>query len=200
MLKLAGVTKQDVVYDLGCGDGRIVIAAAKTYGAHGVGIDIDPKLIRQARASARKAHVDKLVRFELGDLFKADIHDATVVTVFLLPQTNQLLRPKLLAELEPGTRIKFHFRSRALAKVGLVLGGAAVTVGSGFLWFIAAKGPGGDPSGLIAVSIVGPAMVYEGFDLPMTYFARDRGAAPHAFDPRKNALRTPPRGGRVRTS
>lgn len=105
MLHLAGVTKQDVVYDLGCGDGRIVIAAAKTYGARGVGIDIDPKLIRQARAAAKKAHVEKLVRFELGDLFKADIHDATVVTLFLLPQTNQLLRPKLLAELKPGTRI-----------------------------------------------------------------------------------------------
>jgi SAM-dependent methyltransferase len=105
MLKLAGVTKQDVVYDLGCGDGRIVIAAAKTYGAHGVGIDIDPKLIRQARAAAKKAHVEKLVRFELGDLFKADIHDATVVTVFLLRKTNELLRPKLLAELRPGTRV-----------------------------------------------------------------------------------------------
>jgi len=105
MLKLAGVTKQDVVYDLGCGDGRIVIAAAKLYGARGVGMDIDPKLIRVARAAAKKAHVEKLVRFELGDLFKADIHEATVVTVFLLPQTNQLLRPKLLAELRPGTRI-----------------------------------------------------------------------------------------------
>jgi len=105
MLKLAAVTKQDVVYDLGCGDGRIVIAAAKLYGARGVGIDIDPKLIRQARAAAKKAHVEKLVRFELGDLFKADIHEATVVALFLLPQTNQLLKPKLLAELKPGTRI-----------------------------------------------------------------------------------------------
>jgi hypothetical protein len=108
--------------------------------------------------------------------------------------------PLDLTGLEPGTRIKFHFRSRALAKVGLVLGGAAVTVGSGFLWYVAAKGAGGDPTGLIAVSIVGPAMVYEGFDLPMTYFARDRVAGPHAFDPRKNALGTPPRGRRGRTS
>ena len=107
--------------------------------------------------------------------------------------------PLDLTGLEPGTRIRFHFRSRALAKVGLVLGGAAVTVGSGFLWFLAAKGPGGDP-GLIAVSIVGPAMVYEGFDLPMTYFARDRVAGPHAFDPRKNALGAPPRGRQMRTS
>ena len=105
MLKMAGVTRQDVVYDLGCGDGRIVIAAAKTYGAHGVGMDIDPKLIQQARAAAKKAHVEKLVRFEVADLFKADIHDATVVTVFLLPETNKLLRPKLLAELKPGTRV-----------------------------------------------------------------------------------------------
>ena len=105
MLKMAGVTRQDVVYDLGCGDGRIVIAAAKTYGAHGVGMDIDPKLIQQARAAAKKAHVEKLVRFEVADLFKADIHDATVVTVFLLRETNKLLRPKLLAELKPGTRV-----------------------------------------------------------------------------------------------
>jgi hypothetical protein len=105
-----------------------------------------------------------------------------------------------LSGVEPGTRIKFHFRSRLLAKVGLVLGGVAVTVGSGFLWVAYVHGPGGDPSGLIGLTIAGPVMVYGGFDLPMTYFARDRVARPHAFDPRKHALRIPPSGPRVRTS
>jgi len=105
MLKLAGVKKSDVVYDLGCGDGRIVIAAAKTYGAHGVGIDLNPERIQEAKENARKANVEKLVRFELNDLFKADFHEATVVTIFLLPSVNLRLRPKLLQELKPGTRV-----------------------------------------------------------------------------------------------
>ena len=105
MLKLAGVTEADVVYDLGCGDGRIVIAAAKGFGARGVGIDINPDRIREANENARKAGVEKLVRFEENDLFKADIHEATVVTLFLLNTVDLQLRPKLLAELKPGTRI-----------------------------------------------------------------------------------------------
>jgi len=105
MLKLAGVTKSDTVYDLGCGDGRIVIAAAKTYGAHAVGIDIDPQRIREAKENAKKAGVEPLVRFEQNDLFKADFHPATVVTLFLLPEVNLRLRPKLLQDLKPGTRI-----------------------------------------------------------------------------------------------
>jgi SAM-dependent methyltransferase len=105
MLKLADVRKSDVVYDLGCGDGRIVIAAAKTYGAHGVGIDIDPQRIKEAKDSARKAGVDKLVRFEEEDLFQADIHEASVVTLFLLSSVNLKLRPKLLHDLKPGSRI-----------------------------------------------------------------------------------------------
>jgi SAM-dependent methyltransferase len=105
MLKLADVKKSDIVYDLGCGDGRIVIAAAKEYGAHGVGIDIDPQLVREAGENARKAGVAKLVRFEENDLFKADIHEATVVTLFLLNSINVKLRPKLLRDLKPGTRI-----------------------------------------------------------------------------------------------
>lgn len=105
MLKLAGVKSTDVVYDLGSGDGRIVIAAAKTYGAHGVGIDIDPKRISEAKENARLAGVEDLVRFEENDLFKADIHEATVVTLFLLPGVNQRLRPKLQSELKPGARI-----------------------------------------------------------------------------------------------
>jgi SAM-dependent methyltransferase len=105
MLKLADVKKSDIVYDLGCGDGRIVIAAAKEYGARGVGIDINPERIQQAEANAKKAGVEKLVRFEENDLFDANIHDATVVTLFLLGSVNLRLRPKLLRELKPGTRI-----------------------------------------------------------------------------------------------
>ena len=105
MLKLADVKKGDVVYDLGCGDGRIVIAAAKTLGARGVGIDINPERISEARENARKAGVEKLVRFEENDLFQADIRGASVVTLFLLPEINLKLRPKLLRDLKPGTRI-----------------------------------------------------------------------------------------------
>lgn len=105
MLKLAGVQKSDVVYDLGCGDGRIVVAAAKTFGAHAVGIDINPVRIKEAKENAQKAGVENLVRFEEQDLFEADIHEATVVTLFLLSSVNLKLRPKLLADLKPGTRV-----------------------------------------------------------------------------------------------
>lgn len=105
MLKLADVKSSDIVYDLGCGDGRIVIAAAKEYGAHGVGIDINPERIREANENAKKAGVENLVRFEENDLFKANIRDATVVTLFLLRSVNLKLRPKLLRDLKPGTRI-----------------------------------------------------------------------------------------------
>ena len=105
MLKLADVKKTDVVYDLGCGDGRIVIAAAKSYGAHAIGIDINPVRIAEARENAKTAGVEDLVRFEENDLFKADIHQASVVTLFLLSAVNLQLRPKLLQDLKPGTRI-----------------------------------------------------------------------------------------------
>jgi SAM-dependent methyltransferase len=105
MLNLADVKPSDVVYDLGCGDGRIVIAAAKKFGTRGVGVDIDPVRIREANENAKKAGVEKLVRFEEKDLFQADIHDANVVTLFLLSSVNLKLRPKLLGELKPGTRI-----------------------------------------------------------------------------------------------
>jgi ubiquinone/menaquinone biosynthesis C-methylase UbiE len=105
MLKLAGVKKSDIVYDLGCGDGRIVIAAAAAAGARGVGIDINSVRIKEANENARKAGVQNLVRFEEKDLFEADIHEASVVALFLLNSVNLKLRPKLLKELKPGTRI-----------------------------------------------------------------------------------------------
>ena len=97
MLKLARVTSRDVVYDLGCGDGRIVIAAAKAYGARGVGIDIDPVRIAEANAAAKAAGVADRVAFHVGDIFAPDtkIGDATVITLFLLPSLNQKLHPKL---------------------------------------------------------------------------------------------------------
>ena len=108
MLKLAGTKKSDVVYDLGCGDGRIVIAAAREFGARGVGIDIDPQRIDESNANARKAGVTKMVTFREEDLFEANISDANVVTLFLWPSVNMKLRPKLLKELKPGTRVVSH--------------------------------------------------------------------------------------------
>jgi len=104
MLRLARVKPTDVVYDLGCGDGRIVIAAAKNYGARGVGIDIDPVRIREAKENARRAGVENRVEFREQDLFQSDFREATVVTLFLLPAINKRLRPQLEA-LKPGTRI-----------------------------------------------------------------------------------------------
>jgi ubiquinone/menaquinone biosynthesis C-methylase UbiE len=108
MLKLAGVTAADTVYDLGCGDGRIVIAAAKKFGAHGVGVDINPARIAEARENARAAGVESLVRFETRDLFDTGIGEASVVMLYLLPDINLRLRPKLLRELKPGTRVVSH--------------------------------------------------------------------------------------------
>jgi len=108
MLELAGVKNNDVVYDLGCGDGRIVISAAKKYGAHGVGIDINADRIEEARENAHAAGVAGQVVFETKDLFENDIHDATVVALYLLPEVNMRLRPLLLSELRPGTRVVTH--------------------------------------------------------------------------------------------
>ena len=108
MLRLAGVKKGDVVYDLGCGDGRIVIAAAKEFGARGVGIDIDPQRIAESVENAKKAGVTNMVEFREEDLFESDIREATVVTLFLWPSVNMKLRPKLLNELRPGTRVVSH--------------------------------------------------------------------------------------------
>jgi SAM-dependent methyltransferase len=108
MLKLARVGNGDVVYDLGCGDGRIVISAAKAFGARGVGIDNNPVRIDEARANARAAGVIDRVSFELNDLFEAHIGDATVVAVYLLPDVNIRLRDRLVRELKPGTRVVSH--------------------------------------------------------------------------------------------
>jgi len=108
MLELANVTEDDVVYDLGSGDGRIAITAARTYGAKGVGIEIKPRLVKKARQNARDAGVSDRVTFRQGDLFDADIGEATVVTLYLLPSVNAKLRPKLFRELEPGTRVVSH--------------------------------------------------------------------------------------------
>jgi SAM-dependent methyltransferase len=108
MLEMAKVTAKDVVYDLGCGDGRIVITAAQKYGVRAVGIDIDPKRIAEAVANAKAAKVTDKVRFIEGDLFEADIGEATVVTLYLLTRLNEKLKPKLLKDLQPGTRVVSH--------------------------------------------------------------------------------------------
>jgi SAM-dependent methyltransferase len=108
MLRLARPTQQDLVYDLGSGDGRILITAAKKYGARGIGVDIDPRLVREARENAEKAGVAHLVTFREGDLFRTDLREATIVTLYLLPSVNLRLRPKLFQELAPGTRIVSH--------------------------------------------------------------------------------------------
>ncbi len=109
MLSLAKVTADDVVYDLGCGDGRIVITAARHFGARGVGVDIDPLRIAESRENARQAGVTDRVLFLNEDLFLTDMGDATVVTLFLSQEVNLSLRPKLQRELKPGTRIVSHW-------------------------------------------------------------------------------------------
>ena len=108
MLEIAQVGKDDLVYDLGCGDGRIVIAAAQKTGARGVGVDLDPERIKESLENARKANVANRVQFFQQDLFQTDIGKATVVMLYLWPEVNLKLRPKLLRELKPGTRVVSH--------------------------------------------------------------------------------------------
>jgi hypothetical protein len=108
MLKLADVKKDDVVYDLGSGDGRVVIAAARDFAARGVGIELDQRLVSASIENAKHANVAERVRFYGQDMFKADISEATVVTLFLLSEMNKMLAPKFLKELKPGTRIVSH--------------------------------------------------------------------------------------------
>jgi len=108
MLSLAGVTSDDVVYDLGSGDGRIPIMAAEEFGARGIGYEIDTALVAKARQKAKEAGVSDKVEFRVKDLFKADLSEATVVALYLWPEINLKLRPKLLEELDPGDRIVSH--------------------------------------------------------------------------------------------
>ena len=108
MLRLAEVRRRDIIYDLGAGDGRILITAAKFRGARGIGIEIDPLRIADAMESAGDANVEYLVDFIEEDIFTADFSEATVVTLYLLDSVNLQLRPRLLSELRPGTRIVSH--------------------------------------------------------------------------------------------
>jgi len=108
MLSIAGINEDDILYDLGCGDGRIVITAAKKYRCRGVGVDLDPQRIKESKENAIKESVENKVRFIQQDLFEADISEATVMTLYLLSSVNLKLRPRLLQELKPGTRIVSH--------------------------------------------------------------------------------------------
>jgi len=108
LLSLADVSSDDVVYDLGSGDGRVVILAAKEFGARGVGVELDSQLVRKARRRAQRAGVSHLVEFRKGNLFDTSLDDATVVTLYLWPDMNNRLRPKLQRELDPGDRVVSH--------------------------------------------------------------------------------------------
>ena len=136
MLKLADVHKGDVVYDLGCGDGRIVIMAAEKFGATGTGVDIDREMVADARENAKRAGVNDKVHFVEGDLFATDIRPASVVTLYLFPTLNQKLRPKLMRDLKPGTRVvsfSFDMGDWKPDKTGDVNGRSI------FLWIIPGK-------------------------------------------------------------
>ncbi len=108
MLKVSKVGKNDVVYDLGCGDGRIVITAAKKYGATGIGVDLNPERIKEANANAAENGVANKVKFYEGNLFDFDFSKASVLTLYLLPDVNMKLRPKILSEMRPGSRVVSH--------------------------------------------------------------------------------------------
>lgn len=132
MLDIAQVQPGDVVYDLGCGDGRIVIQAAER-GAHAVGVDIDPQRIREARENARAAGVEDRVELRQGDLFETDVSPATVVMLYLWPEVNLRLRPKLLAQLRPGARVVSHVHDMGDWKPTKTYRAAGATV---HLWII----------------------------------------------------------------
>lgn len=142
MLEAAEVGPDDVVYDLGCGDGRVVIVAASRYGARGVGVDLDPERIREARENAARAGVTDRVTFLVQDLFATDVRPATVVALYLSPEINLKLRPKLRAELQPGARVVSHdfdmgdWLPRRTIEVPLV-----PRVRRVFLWTISAPAP-----------------------------------------------------------
>jgi precorrin-6B methylase 2 len=140
MLELAGVKAGDVVYDLGSGDGRIVISAIRDHGAsRAVGVDINPDRITEANENARRAGVQDKAEFRQGDLFDADIDEATVVTLYLLPSVNERLKPKLLAELKPGTRIVSHAFDMGDWKPAKEIEAAGTTL---YLWVVPERGEG----------------------------------------------------------
>jgi SAM-dependent methyltransferase len=143
MLRLAGTGPDDVVYDLGCGDGRIVIAAVRDFAARrGVCVEIDPDLVAEARDNARAAGVAERIRFVEGDLFEVPIGEATVVTLYLLPDLNRRLQPKLLRELAPGSRVVSHDFGIGDWRAEEVIRVRGRTV---FLWTVPPAGPGEDP-------------------------------------------------------
>jgi SAM-dependent methyltransferase len=144
MLEIAQVGPADVVYDLGSGDGRIVIAAARQFGARGVGIEIDPARVRESVENAAQAAVGHLVRFLQADFFAADLREATVVTLYLLPEVNRQLLPKLLTELRPGSRIvsyNYGLGDWAPAKTS---GGSRGTI---YYWMVPARLDGKEEGG-----------------------------------------------------
>ncbi|WP_426749560.1 SAM-dependent methyltransferase [Myxococcus sp. Y35] len=143
MLALAGVKPGDTVYDLGSGDGRIVISAVQKHGAkRGVGVDINPERITEANQNASQAGVKNKVEFRQGDLFDANISDASVVTLYLLPSVNERLKPKLLKELKPGTRIVSHsFDMGDWEPTKTVQSGGRTL----YLWVVPERGTGGAP-------------------------------------------------------
>jgi SAM-dependent methyltransferase len=138
MLNLAKVTRNDTVYDLGCGDGRVVITAAQKFDARGVGIDIDPQRIKEARENAARAGVTGRVKFRNEDLFEADIRKATVVALYLYPDVNLRLRPKLWKDLRPGTRIVSHSHDMGDWKPEKEIEAGGHTI---YLWTIPATPP-----------------------------------------------------------
>jgi len=137
MLLLAEVKPGDVVYDLGCGDGRIVVEAARL-GARGVGVDIDPERIREARANVRAAGVEERVELRQGDLFETDLSPATVVTLFLWPHVNLKLRPRLLAQLRPGARVVSYWHDMGDWKPERTVETARARV---YLWIVPERAP-----------------------------------------------------------
>lgn len=139
MLTMAQVKPGDVVYDLGCGDGRIVITAAKHYGAKGVGVEIDPKLIERCQQNAAEAGVTDRVTFVNQDLFTMDFQDATVLTLYLLPKLNLRLRPQIL-DLKPGTRVISHAWDMGDWEADQMIGYDLEPMGNRvYLWIVPAK-------------------------------------------------------------
>lgn len=136
MMDLANVGEGDVVYDLGCGDGRIVITAAKDYGATGIGVDLNPVRISEARENAIEAGVEDKVKFFEGNLFDVDFSEATVLTLYLLPDVNLKLMPKILSEMKPGSRVVSHAFDMGDWKPD---GQISVNGKSVFLWIIPEK-------------------------------------------------------------